>query len=45
MSGAGKVLNLRRFDISKIKSDSVVVMLGKRNTGKSVLDRPTLLPP
>lgn len=36
-SGSSKVLNLRKFDISSIKDDSVVVMLGKRNTGKSVL--------
>lgn len=36
-SSSSKVLNLKRFDISKISSDNVVVMLGKRNTGKSVL--------
>jgi hypothetical protein len=30
-------LQLRRFDISSIKSDKVVVMIGKRDTGKSVL--------
>lgn len=36
-SASNKVLNLRKFDISSIKSDSVVVMLGKRKTGKSVL--------
>jgi hypothetical protein len=28
-------LELKRFDPSKIKSDSVVVFIGKRNTGKS----------
>ncbi len=28
-------LELRKFDPSKIKSDSVVVFIGKRNTGKS----------
>ena len=28
-------LELRRFDPTKIKSDSVVVFIGKRNTGKS----------
>lgn len=30
------ILNLRKFDISSIASDKVVVMLGKRGTGKSV---------
>lgn len=30
-------LQLKKFDISSIKSDSVVVMIGKRNTGKSFL--------
>jgi hypothetical protein len=28
--------NLKRFDIKKIKKDSIVVILGKRNSGKSV---------
>lgn len=30
-------LELKRFDLSKITSDKVVVMIGKRNTGKSFL--------
>ena len=30
-------LQLKKFDISSIASDSVVVMIGKRNTGKSFL--------
>ena len=29
-------LELRKFDPTKIKSDSVVVFIGKRNTGKKV---------
>jgi GTP-binding protein EngB required for normal cell division len=28
-------LELKKFDPTKIKSDSVVVFIGKRNTGKS----------
>lgn len=32
-------LQLRRFDISDISSDKVVVLIGKRDTGKSVLVR------
>ena len=35
-------LNLSRFDMSTIASDSVVVMIGKRNTGKSFLCRDLL---
>lgn len=30
-------LKLRKFDISKVRDDSVIIMLGKRNTGKSFL--------
>jgi hypothetical protein len=30
-------INLKKFDISKIKDDKVVVLIGKRNTGKSFL--------
>ena len=30
-------LNLRKFDMSKLRSDSVIVMIIKRNSGKSVL--------
>ena len=30
-------LNLRKFDMSKIGNGSIVVMIGKRNTGKSFL--------
>ena len=30
-------LNLRKFDMSKIANGSIVVMIGKRNTGKSFL--------
>ena len=30
-------LELRKFDISTITDDKVVVMIGKRNTGKSFL--------
>ena len=30
-------LNLRKFDMSKLRSDSVIVMIAKRNSGKSVL--------
>lgn len=35
-------LNLKKFDIASIKDDRVVVMLGKRNTGKSFLVRDLL---
>ena len=35
-------LHLRKFDMSTIANDSVVVMLGKRNTGKSFLVRDLL---
>jgi ABC-type phosphate/phosphonate transport system ATPase subunit len=35
-------LELKKFDIRKIKDDSVVVMIGKRNTGKSFLVRDLL---
>jgi len=30
-------LNLKKFDMSKIANGSIVVMIGKRNTGKSFL--------
>ena len=30
-------LNLRKFDMTKLRSDSVIVMIAKRNSGKSVL--------
>ena len=30
-------LNLKRFDMSSIPTDNVIVMIGKRNTGKSFL--------
>ncbi len=35
-------INLRKFDMSKIGKGSVVVMIGKRNTGKSFLVRDLL---
>jgi hypothetical protein len=35
-------LQLRKFDMSSIPDESVVVMLGKRNTGKSFLTRDLL---
>lgn len=35
-------LKLRKFDISTIESDKVVVLIGKRDTGKSVLVRDLL---
>lgn len=35
-------LSLKKFDMRNIKDDSTVVMLGKRNTGKSVLVRDLL---
>jgi hypothetical protein len=35
-------LNVRKFDIKSIKNDSTVVLLGKRNTGKSFLIRDIL---
>tara|TARA_B100000902_G_scaffold398871_1_gene467305 strand:- start:207 stop:1040 length:834 start_codon:yes stop_codon:yes gene_type:complete len=35
-------LNLRKFDMSKIGRGSVVVMIGKRNTGKSFLTKDLL---
>jgi len=37
-----KVFNLRKFDIKKIKKNSIVVMLGKRMSGKSVLIKDVL---
>ena len=30
-------LNLQKFDLKQIKQESVVVLIGKRNTGKSFL--------
>ena len=35
-------LELKKFDITKITDDKVVVMIGKRNTGKSFLIRDLL---
>lgn len=35
-------LQLKRFDMASIKPDSVVVMIGKRNTGKSFLTKDLL---
>tara|TARA_B100002051_G_scaffold276250_1_gene323485 strand:+ start:3594 stop:4388 length:795 start_codon:yes stop_codon:yes gene_type:complete len=35
-------LQLKKFDMSKVKSDSVVVLIGKRDTGKSFLCRDIL---
>jgi hypothetical protein len=35
-------LNLKKFDMSKIDKGSVVVMIGKRNTGKSFLTKDLL---
>jgi hypothetical protein len=35
-------LNIREFDISRIRTDNIVVLLGKRNTGKSFLIRDIL---
>lgn len=35
-------LRLKKFDMKKLKFDSVVVMLGKRNTGKSFLTKDIL---
>lgn len=35
-------LQLKKFDMSKIKDDEVVVLIGKRNTGKSFLTRDLL---
>ena len=35
-------LNLKKFDMSKIEKGSVVVMIGKRNTGKSFLTKDLL---
>ena len=35
-------LRLKKFDMKKLKYDSVVVLLGKRNTGKSFLTRDIL---
>ena len=30
-------LELKKFDPTKIKNDSVVVFIGKRNTGKAIV--------
>ena len=30
-------IQLKRFDIGEIKDDKVVVLIGKRDTGKSIL--------
>lgn len=39
---ASATINLRKFDMSKLKQDAVVVFIGKRNTGKSFLVRDML---
>ena len=36
---SGINLKLKKFDINRIKDDSVVVLIGKRNTGKSFLTK------
>ena len=36
-------LQLRKFDMASISDDKVVVMIGKRDTGKSFLCRDLLL--
>ena len=38
----GTSLNLRKFNMSMIKDDSIVVLIGKRNTGKSFLTQDML---
>jgi len=35
-------LNIKKFDMNRIRDDSIVVMIGKRNTGKSYLIRDLL---
>ena len=35
-------LNLKKFDMNEIKDDKVVVLIGKRDTGKSFLCRDIL---
>ena len=35
----GVSLKLNKFDINRINDDSVVVLIGKRNTGKSFLTK------
>ena len=35
-------LRLKKFDMKRLKYDSVVVLLGKRNTGKSFLTKDIL---
>ena len=35
-------LQLKKFDMSSIQDDSVVVLIGKRNTGKSYLTKDLL---
>ena len=35
-------LQLKKFDMSSIRDDSVVVLIGKRNTGKSFLTKDLL---
>ncbi len=39
---SGINLKLSRFDINRIKDDSVIVLIGKRNTGKSFLTKDIL---
>ena len=35
-------LRLKKFDMKRLKYDNVVILLGKRNTGKSFLTRDIL---
>ena len=35
-------LKLKRFNMNMIRDDSIVVMIGKRNTGKSFLTKDSL---
>ena len=37
--GSSVTLKLSKFDISRITDDSVIVLIGKRNTGKSYLTK------
>lgn len=40
--GDSSTFSVRKFDIKKIKKDSIIVVIGKRNTGKSFLVRDIL---
>ena len=35
-------INLRAFDIKRIKQDAIIILLGRRSTGKSVMVRDIL---